>query len=310
MCLYFDFFHGVWLTGERNELMKKEIIETAKTIEAAVASACEKLGVSEDDVNIEVLEQPNKGFFKRTPAKVRVYVEYNKVEYAQEFLLGMMRSMGADGVHIEVNENESGAVLNLAGEDLGFIIGRHGDTLDAIQYITNLVVNQLEGDYYRITLDCGNFREKREKSLEILAAKLSKQVLRNGRSVTLEPMNPYERRIIHSAIQLVEGVTSASVGSEPNRCVVISSLNPKSSPRKKYDNKRGGKSQGSRNSGGRGGYSNNNSRPRSDSDSGNHGDGQKRSRPEDHKERSGEAKAEHISDREIGSALYGKIDLD
>ena len=125
------------------------------------------------------------------------------------------------------------------------------ETIDAIQYLTSLAVNRLDGDYMRITIDSGNFREKREKTLESLAKRLARNVVRSGRSVTLEPMNPYERRIIHATVSTIEGATSSSIGEEPNRRVVISSTNPVKKnnnykgKKKPYNNK-GGRRSGSR----------------------------------------------------------------
>ena len=144
--------------------------------------------------------------------------------------------------NFSVNATKEGENLNIAleGEDLGFVIGRRGETIDAIQYLTGLVVNRIEGDYLRVTIDSGNFREKREKTLEGLARRLAKTVVKTGRSITLEPMNPYERRIIHSTVSTVEGATSSSIGEEPNRKVVISSTNPRK-PRENRDGNRGGK---------------------------------------------------------------------
>ncbi len=115
----------------------------------------------------------------------------------------------------------SSLAIVLEGEHLGAIVGRRGETLDALQYLTTLVANRGEGDYQRITLNIGDYREKREKTLRSLARRMANNALKNGRNMTLEPMNPYERRIIHTAVQDVKGVTSWSVGDEPNRRVVI-----------------------------------------------------------------------------------------
>lgn len=145
-----------------------------------------------------------------------------KVARAVAYLREIFDAMDIASVEIKVNPIQDGAVLTLSGEGLGVLIGRRGETLDALQYLSGLVANRLEGDYFRITIDSGNYREKRERTLEQLAKKLSSQVIKNGRSLTLEPMNPYERRIIHATVQNIDGVTSSSVGEEPNRRVVIS----------------------------------------------------------------------------------------
>lgn len=207
----------------------KEQIETGKTVEQAISAACEKLGLSTDEVQYEVLEMPKKGFlgFGASMARVRVYKEFSKSARAAEFLKEVLAAMGFPNVEIEIKEEEQGALLMLSGEGLGVIIGRRGETLDALQYLSGLVANKMEGEYYRITLDSGNYREKREKTLEELAKKLANSAVRTGRSSTLEPMNPYERRIIHAAVQQVPGATSVSIGGEPNRRIVISSTTPR-----------------------------------------------------------------------------------
>ena len=237
--------------------MIREQIETGKTVELAVEAACQKLEISKDDAQYEILEMPKKGFlgFGATPAKVRVYIEYTKSGRAVEYLQEVLGAMGFNNVNIDVKEEENGAVLTLDGEGLGVIIGRRGETLDALQYLAGLVANKIEGDYYRITLDSGNYREKREKTLEALAKKLAMNAVKTGKSSTLEPMNPYERRIIHAAVQQVQGATSTSIGDEPNRRIVISSTVPRrerpardgNRPARdgkgggRYNNRRGGK---------------------------------------------------------------------
>ncbi|WP_312643901.1 RNA-binding cell elongation regulator Jag/EloR [Hydrogenoanaerobacterium sp.] len=174
-----------------------------------------------------------------------------KVDCAVKYLSAIFQEMGLAGVEIKASTSPDGAVLTLSGEGLGVLIGRRGETLDALQYLSGLVANRLEGDYFRITIDSGNYREKREKTLEQLAKKLSAQVIKNGRNLTLEPMNPYERRIIHATVQNIEGVTSSSIGEEPNRRVVISTT----TPRKKYPPRDGAEKGGKRpyNNRGRGG---------------------------------------------------------
>ncbi len=122
---------------------------------------------------------------------------------------------------------ESGVTLTFDGDGSGTIIGRRGETLDALQYLASMVSNKGDKEYFRITIDSCGYREKRRKTLIELAKKISKSVLRTGRSTTLEPMNPYERRIIHSAVSEIEGVTSHSTGEEPYRKVIISSTNPR-----------------------------------------------------------------------------------
>lgn len=206
----------------------KELIKAGKTVDLAIEQACQELGVSRDVIEFEIIDLPKKGFLglRSYPAKVRVFVKANKAQTAVDYITKMIRDMGAENFTIEHSQQGENLNITLKGEDLGFVIGRRGETIDAIQYLTGLAINRMDGDYLRITIDSGNFREKREKTLESLAKRLGRNVVKTGRSVTLEPMNPYERRIIHATVSAIEGVTSGSIGEEPNRKVVISSTNP------------------------------------------------------------------------------------
>lgn len=228
---------------ERMKNVLKEAIKEAATIEEAKAAAVRELGVPEEKVLFEVLQAPQKktlGLFGGCPARVRAYLEVTPASRAAEYLEEILRGLGVETPAIEVKEEEGGCVLMLSGDDLGFIIGRRGETLDALQYLTGLVANRVDSGYYRVTLDIGNYREKREQSLTGLARKIAGQAARTGHKTSLEPMNPYERRIIHTAVQEIKGATSWSVGSEPNRHVVIgpSDDNPVRS------RSRGGRSRG------------------------------------------------------------------
>ena len=167
-------------------------------------------------------EKPEAAPLQFVPAET---VE-GKARTAADYVQGVLAEMGV-AAEISVAHTENGIVLRLSGEGLGVIIGRRGETLDALQYLSGLVANRQEGDYMRVTIDSGNYRQKRERTLEQLAKKLSASVFRSGRPSTLEPMNPYERRIIHATVSRMEGVTSASIGEEPNRRVVISPTNPR-----------------------------------------------------------------------------------
>ncbi len=211
--------------------MRKEAIAQASTIEEAQAAALEQLGLTADEaatVTFETLQEPQKkafGLFGGTLAQVKAVFEKKETpaEAAAAYLREILTALGVGDTQITVEEkeDENGCVLALEGEDLGFVIGRRGDTLDALQYLVSLIANRLSDDYYRVTIDIGNYREKREKSLTGLAKKMGGQAARTGRRVSLEPMNPYERRIIHTAVQSINGATSWSVGSEPNRYVII-----------------------------------------------------------------------------------------
>lgn len=149
-----------------------------------------------------------------------------KAKVAQEYVASILEKMGID-TSSEIIQTENGAIIDFKGDGTGTIIGKRGETLDALQYLSAMICNKGEKGYFRITLDSCGYRAKRKLILEELAKKVSKNVLRTGRSQSLEPMNPYERRIIHSTISEIEGVTSRSIGEEPFRKVIISSTNPK-----------------------------------------------------------------------------------
>lgn len=205
--------------------MLKEAVKEAATVEEAKRAVAAELGMAEEKLQFEVLQMPQKktlGLFGGCPARVRGFIEITPAATAAAYLDSLLKAMGVAGTAIAIQEKENGCVLTLEGdEDLGFIIGRRGDTLDALQYLTGLVANRVDNAYYRVTIDIGNYREKREQALAGLAKKVAGQAARTGRRTSLEPMNPYERRIIHTAVQEIEGATSWSVGSEPNRHVII-----------------------------------------------------------------------------------------
>lgn len=212
--------------------MLKEVIQTGKTVEEALQAGFAALGLEREKMDYEVLELPKKGFlgFGSTPAKVRVFSCVTKADVAMDYLAGVLRAMGCGEVALSCREEEGTLVITLSSDVSGVVIGRRGDTLDALQYLTSLVANRVDGEYMRVTIDTGNYREKRQKTLEQLARKLANNAVRTGRSATLEPMNPYERRIIHATVATVEGATSESKGEEPNRYVVISAINPPKRP--------------------------------------------------------------------------------
>lgn len=204
--------------------MIREAIATGETLQDAIDAAKAALGAPEEaDVKFEVLEQPQKktlGLFGGKDAKVRAYLETSRSDAAVDYLSGVLAAMGLK-VDCSVEENEEGAVITLSGEDVGQVIGHHGETLDALQYLTSLACNKGQSGYYRITLNSGNYRQKREEALSALAKSVAAKALRNQRNYTLEPMNPYERRIIHTAVMEIEGVSSWSTGEDSNRRVVI-----------------------------------------------------------------------------------------
>lgn len=209
--------------------MKREIIATGKTVEEAIQNGIKQYGLDEDNVIKEVLERPKKGILGIgvVPAKVKIIYSETPAEIALNFVKTIVKEMDLN-VEIEMDDKETdgGRVIRIKGEQAGALIGHHGDTLDAFQYLVNLAANKkeegLSRNYTKIYLDIENYRDKREETLKALARRMAAKVLKNRRSITLEPMNPYERRIIHSEIQEIEGVTTISVGVDNNRRVVIS----------------------------------------------------------------------------------------
>ena len=184
---------------------------------------------------VEKVEKAEKPAAEPKPVLVEVEPTEEvraKVEKAAAYVTEILGAMGLSNFTVTPRYYEENVRLQLTGEQIGSVIGRRGETLDAIQYLASLVANRGEGEYIRLSIDSGNYREKRARTLEALARKLANQAVRTGRSVTLEPMNPYERRVIHATIQGIEGVTSSSIGDEPSRRGVISSTNP---PQKTYN---------------------------------------------------------------------------
>lgn len=222
----------------------REAIGTGDTVEAAREAACRELGVESYDAEFEILQMPTKktfGLFGGSPARVRVYIEDSPAAAAAGYLTEVLGCMGLSDVRIETKEEEDGALLSLSGDDIGFVIGHRGETLDALQYLAGLVANHIGSSYYRIALDIGNYREKRKETLQSLGRKLAEKSLKSGRNVSLEPMNPYERRIIHMAVQSVEGAKSWSEGESLGRHVVIGPVNGE-----RAASRRGGYAKGGR----------------------------------------------------------------
>ena len=252
-----------------------------KTIDEAIFAGLEQMGLSFDEVEIEIIQESNKGFLGigKTSAKVKLTerdkdddfdtVKQEKApaapakksteektqsknkehrekrvsrreafenapiakkeivgepvdsdEPAVAFLTGMLSAMGIEA-QLNAVRNDEGLFIEISGENMGQIIGYRGETLDAMQYLTSLVENKGKDDYVRVTLDTENYRAKREQTLIRLGVRLADKALKSGRKVSLEPMNPYERRIIHSSLQDIQGVTTVSEGEEPNRRVII-----------------------------------------------------------------------------------------
>lgn len=199
--------------------------KTGKSIEEALAAALTELNVNEDCVEYEVIDMPKKGFLGfigNKPAKIKVSVKkVSSIEVAIKFLQDIFTSMKID-VKIETVKNADDYVCNLHGEDLGILIGKHGQTLDALQYLTNLAANKdMNEAKIRITLDVENYRKRRQETLCRLANHLADKVKRFGDKIVLEPMNRHERKIIHTALQDDRRILTYSDGEEPYRKVVI-----------------------------------------------------------------------------------------
>lgn len=210
--------------------MSQEVITTGSTIEAAVSAGAQQLGVPVANVEYEVLEQPKRGFlgFGEVDAKVRVYTVGGADLTALQFVNKLIDDLGLDA-YAELGPDtisNGDRMITVNGADAGSLIGHHGDTLEALQYLINLAANRkadIDGsEHIKLTLDIENYRSRREQTLRRLARGLAIRVQRSRRDVTLEPMSPYERRIIHSEVQNIRGVTTNSIGVDNNRRVVIS----------------------------------------------------------------------------------------
>ena len=208
--------------------MKKEVIISAKSIEEAVAQAVEELGApSADAIEYTVLEEPKKGLFGLGAINAKISATYTVggEMRALAFVKQLLADMEIEA-EVEMTDGENDEKrITVSGESAAILIGHHGETLDSLQYLASLAANKRvdgkKGEYVRITVDVEGYRAKREETLRALARRMAGRVLKYKKSVMLEPMNPYERRIIHSEIQNMEGVSTNSIGSENNRKVII-----------------------------------------------------------------------------------------
>ena len=205
--------------------MKKETIQTAKTVEEALALAATELGVSVDALEYTVLEEPKKGLFGigSAPAKIQASYALTGIELAVAFVETTLKNMHIDAT-VTVSDTELGKKIDVTGEAAGVLIGHHGETLDSFQHLANLAANRTQNKKTpvpKISVDIESYRAKREETLRALARRMAHKVVKFKRSVMLEPMNPYERRIIHAELQNFPGVNTNSIGSENNRKVVI-----------------------------------------------------------------------------------------
>lgn len=204
--------------------MIKNTVASAKTVDLAVEAACAELGVTREEVEIEVLDEGKKGILGigAVDAKVSVTVKSTPALRAVEFIENIVNNMGLNASVEITSQDEEGVNIAINGDKLGILIGRRGDVLDSLQYLATLAANMQKSGFYRVTVDVQGYREKRAETLRGVAKRMSEKVLKYKRSFALEPMNAYERRIIHSACQNIDGVTTRSIGEGADRKIVIS----------------------------------------------------------------------------------------
>ena len=198
------------------------IVKSAKNVELAIELALDELDILREQADIEVLEEGSGGFFGigAKDAVVKVSLKFTPDTKAKAFLEDVFMAMGMN-VDIDITLTDKAMNINLSGDNMGLIIGKRGDTLDALEHLVSLCVNKGDGDYIKVILDTENYREKRHQTLVKLADSLAASVVRNKRKITLEPMSSNERRIIHATLQSNEYVDTYSIGEEPNRKVVV-----------------------------------------------------------------------------------------
>lgn len=204
----------------------RTLIKEAKTVDEAIQLAMQELAVEMEEVTINVLEEPKKallGLFGGRNAKIEMLVDNHPVDLAKDFIAKILDQMSIEA-EIVVDRKDNDLFIDIQGKDkdaMGVIIGKRGNTLDSLQYLVSLVVNKKREKYVRIVLDTENYRAKREKTLIELAKKMADKARYKKRSIKLDPMNPYERRIIHAALQGEPGIRTHSEGESPYRRVVI-----------------------------------------------------------------------------------------
>ena len=197
---------------------------SAKTVDDAITEACQKLMVPSDKLEYEVVEEGSSGFLGigAKPAIIRAKAKSSVADVAKDFLKDVFEAMNmAVVVDVKYDEENKNVDIELSGDEMGVLIGKRGQTLDSLQYLVSLVVNKDSEEYIRVKVDTEDYRKRRKETLENLAKNIAYKVKRTKRSVSLEPMNPYERRIIHSALQNDKYVTTHSEGDEPFRRVVV-----------------------------------------------------------------------------------------
>lgn len=212
--------------------MIKEVITVGKTVEQALEDGAMQLGKTPEQVEYEVLEEGKKGLFGigATDTKLRVYLTETPALRAVDFLETLVANMGMDASVEVISETEEEISLNIVGEHLGALIGRRGDVLESVQYLATLSANLGNPGYYRVSVDAQGYRARRVETVQGIARRMAEKVLKYHRSFSLDPMSPYERRIVHSACQEIPGVTTHSIGEGMDRRVVISPEKPPQRP--------------------------------------------------------------------------------
>jgi len=204
--------------------LPRSLESSGKSIEEAVEAGLRELGISRDQVEVEVLEEPAKGLFGllgSRPARVRLTVREGVADRARDLVERIARAMGVEP-EVKVREEDEHLSVELEGKNLGVLIGRRGETLNALQYIVSLAVNKERGEERKkVFLDVEGYRKKREETLQRLAVRLADKAKRRGRSVVLEPMSPQERRIIHTTLRGRDDIYTFSEGEEPFRKIII-----------------------------------------------------------------------------------------
>ena len=201
----------------------KQVTASGQTLDDAIQSALEQLNMSKDRVDIEVIDEGKKGMFGIFGAKraiVKVSIKEDPIEQAENYLKEITRSF-ADDIQIEIKQEQNNVTFDLSGEKIAMVIGKRGQTLNAIQHLVQVMLNRHSTDFYRIVVDAEGYRARREETLKQLASRLADKAIKIKRNVTLEPMPSYERKVIHSMLQDNPKVETHSDGSDPNRFVVI-----------------------------------------------------------------------------------------
>lgn len=203
----------------------KTIEVNGRTVDEALETALKELKVDKDKVTVEIVDEGSRGFLNligAKPARIKVTVKRNAAEDVRVFLHDVLEAMGVNA-KLDIKEEKGVLSINISGDKMGLVIGYRGETLDSLQYLTSLVINKNhEDEYIRVSLDTENYRQKREETLIKVAQKTAYKVRKSGRAYKLEPMNPYERRIIHSALQDYNDINTYSEGEESFRRVVVS----------------------------------------------------------------------------------------